>query len=70
MSATVDFNERPDYDDVIQQIADYTLNGEINSEEAWDTARYCLMDTLGCGLLALRFPECTRSPQPRVSIRQ
>jgi 2-methylcitrate dehydratase len=66
MSATVDFNERPDYDDVIQQIADYTLNGEINSEEAWDTARYCLMDTLGCGLLALRFPECTKHLGPIV----
>jgi 2-methylcitrate dehydratase len=66
MSATVDFNERPDYDDVLQKIADYTLNYQIDSEEAWDTARYCLMDTIGCGLLALRFPECTKHLGPIV----
>ena len=66
MSATYDLNERPDYDDVLQQIADYALNYRIESEEAWETARYCLMDTLGCGLLALRFPECTKHLGPLV----
>lgn len=66
MSATFDLNERPDYDDVLQQIADYALNYRIESEEAWETARYCLMDTLGCGLLALRFPECTKHLGPLV----
>ena len=66
MSATFDLNERPDYDEVLQKIADYTLNYQIKSEEAWKTARYCLMDTLGCGLLALRFPECTKHLGPLV----
>ncbi|MBO6813171.1 MULTISPECIES: 2-methylcitrate dehydratase [Marinobacter] len=66
MSATFDLNERPDYDEVLQQIADYVLTYEITSEEAWKTARYCLMDTLGCGLLALRFPECTKHLGPIV----
>lgn len=66
MSATFDLNERPDYDEVLQQIADYVLTYEITSEEAWSTARYCLMDTLGCGLLALRFPECTKHLGPIV----
>src|SRR5690606_5253296 len=66
MSATYDLNERQDYDDVLQQIADYALNYRIESEEAWETARYCLMDTLGCGLLALRFPECTKHLGPLV----
>ncbi|TGN41508.1 bifunctional 2-methylcitrate dehydratase/aconitate hydratase [Marinobacter confluentis] len=66
MSANADQNQRPDYDRVIQDIADYTLNYEITSEEAWETARYCLMDTLGCGLLALRFPECTKHLGPLV----
>ncbi len=66
MSATYDLNERPDYDDVLQQIADYALDYLIESEEAWETARYCLMDTLGCGLLALRFPECTKHLGPLV----
>ena len=66
MSATFDVNERPDYDDVLQQIADYVLNYEIDSDEAWNTARNCLIDTLGCGLLALRFPECTKHLGPMV----
>lgn len=66
MSATFDRNERPEYDDVLQKIADYVLTYEITSEEALKTARYCLMDTLGCGLLALRFPECTKHLGPIV----
>ncbi|MGO1501944.1 MAG: 2-methylcitrate dehydratase [Marinobacter sp.] len=66
MSATFDLNERPDYDDVLQRIADYVLTYRVESKEAWNTARNCLMDTLGCGLLALRFPECTKHLGPIV----
>ncbi|KZN14256.1 2-methylcitrate dehydratase [Marinomonas sp. TW1] len=66
MSANVDLNNRPDYDKVIQDIADYVLNYQVSSQEALDTARNCLMDTLGCGLLALRFPECTKHLGPIV----
>lgn len=66
MSATFDVNVRPDYDEVLQQIADYVLTYQIESDEAWDTARNCLIDTLGCGLLALRFPECTKHLGPLV----
>ncbi|NNA12212.1 2-methylcitrate dehydratase [Pseudomonas lundensis] len=66
MSANVDLNIRPDYDQVLQDIADYVLNYRITSPEALNTARYCLMDTLGCGLLALRFPECTKHLGPLV----
>ncbi|MEK1839808.1 MAG: bifunctional 2-methylcitrate dehydratase/aconitate hydratase, partial [Pseudomonas sp.] len=66
MSANVDLNNRPDYDTVLQDIADYVLNFKIESPEALDTARNCLMDTLGCGLLALRFPECTKHLGPIV----
>jgi 2-methylcitrate dehydratase len=66
MTTNADQNQRPDYDEVIQKIADYTLNYTIKSKEAWNTARYCLMDTLGCGLLALRFPECTKHLGPLV----
>ena len=60
MSSNADQNIRPDYDDVLQAIADYALGYRIKSKEAWNTARNCLIDTLGCGLLALRFPECTK----------
>ncbi|MGM0913976.1 MAG: bifunctional 2-methylcitrate dehydratase/aconitate hydratase [Pseudomonadota bacterium] len=64
--STVEANVRPDYDTELQKIADYVLNYRIESDEAWDTARHCLMDTLGCGLLALRFPECTKHLGPLV----
>ena len=67
MSANVDLANRPDYDAVIQDIADYVINYQIQSTEAMTTARHCLMDTLGCGLLALRFPECTKHLGPMVA---
>lgn len=58
---------RPEPDALLQQIADYTLatNG-ITSDEAFDTARLCLMDTLGCGLLALSYPACKKLLGPSV----
>jgi 2-methylcitrate dehydratase len=58
MSGNVETNVRPDPDEVLVKITDYVLNKEINSSEAISTARYCLMDTLGCGLLALTFSDC------------
>lgn len=66
MSANVDLNTRPDYDIELQRVADYVLDYRVESQEALDTARNCLMDTLGCGLLALRFPECTKHLGPLV----
>jgi len=47
MSATFDFNETPDYDEILQTIADYVLNSKDKSDEAWTTARHCLMEHLG-----------------------
>ncbi len=66
MSGLVEENIKPDYDSVLQDIADYVLDYEIESEEAYQTARYCLMDTLGCGMLALNFKECTKLLGPIV----
>ncbi|CRI56339.1 2-methylcitrate dehydratase [Pseudomonas sp. CCOS 191] len=66
MSANTEFNTRPDYDQVLQTLADYVLGYRVESPEALNTARHCLMDTLGCGLLALRFPECTKHLGPLV----
>ncbi|GGY82659.1 bifunctional 2-methylcitrate dehydratase/aconitate hydratase [Marinobacter zhanjiangensis] len=66
MTANADQNERPDYDELLKQIADYVLDTPIDSDQAWTTARHCLMDTLGCGLLALRYPECTKHLGPLV----
>lgn len=66
MSANVDLNNRPAPDQVLVDIANYVCDYTVNSSEAYDTARNCLMDTLGCGLLALRFPECTKLLGPLV----
>ena len=58
---------RPEPDAILQQIADYVLEVErITSDEALDTARLCLMDALGCGLLALNYPDCTKLLGPIV----
>jgi 2-methylcitrate dehydratase len=62
----VEDNIKPDYDQVITDIADYVLNKKIDSALAYETARLCLMDTLGCGMLALNFPECTKLMGPVV----
>lgn len=62
----VEDNVKPDYDQVIIDIADYVLNKEIDSVSAFETARLCLMDTLGCGILALNFSECTKLLGPVV----
>ncbi len=52
-------NLRPEPDRVLADIADYVLDYRIDSELALDTARHCLIDTLGCGLEALAYPACT-----------
>ena len=66
MSTNVELNNRPEPDKVLIDIANYVCDQEINSVEAYDTARNCLMDTLGCGMLALSFPECTKLLGPLV----
>ena len=59
-------NIRPAPDAIMVNIADYAAKYVPESKEAIDTARYCFMDTLGCALLALRFPECTKHLGPIV----
>jgi 2-methylcitrate dehydratase len=53
-------NVRPKPDKVLTDIADYVSGHSISSKEAYDTARLCLMDTLGCGLESLEYPACTK----------
>jgi 2-methylcitrate dehydratase len=58
---------RREPDPLLQQIADYVLDlDRITSDDAIDTARLCLMDTLGCGLLALNYPACVKMLGPVV----
>jgi 2-methylcitrate dehydratase len=65
MSAHIS-NVRPDPDKVLVDIADYVLNYRIDSKLAWETAKNCLIDTLGCGLEALEYPACTKLLGPIV----
>src|SRR5271163_3415519 len=58
--------ERPPYDQVLVDIADYVCSYTIESELAFATARNCLIDTLGCGLEALEYPACTKLLGPVV----
>src|SRR5713101_5268591 len=59
-------NVRPKPDKVLVDIADYVSQYEIGSAEAYNTARLCLMDTLGCGLESLEYPACTKLLGPVV----
>ena len=65
MSASIS-NVRPKPDKVLVDIADYVTKYKIKSREAYETARYCLMDTLGCGFEALEYPACTKLLGPVV----
>ncbi|MHC8943531.1 2-methylcitrate dehydratase [Advenella incenata] len=59
-------NVRPEPDQVLVDIVDYVLNYEISSDVAYETARNCLIDTLGCGLEALEYPACRKLLGPIV----
>jgi 2-methylcitrate dehydratase len=67
MSVTsASLNVRPPFDPLLAAIVDYVMDFPAENAEARDTARHCLMDTLGCGLLALNYPACTRLLGPVV----
>lgn len=66
MSHDIRSAERPAPDPVLVAIAEYALSYEIRSELAYETAAYCLMDTLACGFQALQYPACTKLLGPVV----
>ena len=66
MSHDIKSAERPAPDHVLTAIADYALSYEIDSALAYETAGYCLMDTLACGFQALKYPACTKLMGPVV----
>src|SRR5215208_4130626 len=59
-------NVRPKPDKVLSLIADYVSGFSVKSPQAYETARYCLIDTLGCGFEALEYPACTKLLGPIV----
>ncbi|NDK98570.1 bifunctional 2-methylcitrate dehydratase/aconitate hydratase [Photorhabdus bodei] len=65
MSTSVASNH-PEYDQVIVDIVDYVMEYAITSSVAYETAYYCFLDTLGCGLEALEYPACKKLLGPIV----
>jgi 2-methylcitrate dehydratase len=59
-------NIRPEPDPLLAKLADYAAHYLPQSAEAFATARYNLLDSLGCGVLALRYPECAKRLGPIV----
>jgi 2-methylcitrate dehydratase len=66
MSQDIRSAERPAPDHILTAIADYALSFTIDSALAYETAAYCLMDTLACGFQALKYPACTKLMGPVV----
>jgi 2-methylcitrate dehydratase len=68
MSSATDHRSasRPEPDRLLVEIADYVCDYEVESDAAWQTAHYCLKDSLACALLALRHPECVKLLGPSV----
>jgi len=66
MSSSHNLSTHPDYDAVLVDIVDYVMQYEITSKVAFETAHYCLLDTLGCGLEALEYPACKKLMGPIV----
>ena len=58
--------QRPPPERILVDIADYVAHFAIDSPDAYETARFCLMDSLGCGFLALKYPACTKLLGPLV----
>jgi 2-methylcitrate dehydratase len=58
--------KRPDPDQPMVDIANYVLDDAIESAEAYDTARYMLLDSLATAMMAMKFPECVKHLGPIV----
>lgn len=67
-----DVNEKPDFDQVIQDISDYVADYDVEDDISYETARYCLMDALACGLLALPFEDAQQviDPLPGIGVEE
>src|SRR6202522_927093 len=66
MSHDMKSAERPAPDHLLAAIADYALSYQVKSDLAYETAGYCLMDTLACRFQALKYPACTKLMGPVV----
>src|SRR5579862_9497456 len=66
MNRNTDNNLQTEIDSLLQTITEYVINPPLLSPLAYHTARYCLMDAIGCALLALQYPACYKLLGPIV----
>ena len=66
MSSSPKLNARPRFDSLLAGISDYVVRGVGQDAKAYEMARYCLMDALGCAFQALGTPECVKLLGPHV----
>lgn len=59
-------SSEPRTDRVLSQIAEYVTRKKIARKSAYEMARYCLLDSLACGLEAPAHPDCARLLGPVV----
>jgi len=57
---------RPPPDAEMTQVADYVVQPGVGSREAFETARFMLLDSLACAALAMDHDECVRHLGPLV----
>lgn len=67
MGINIEINSKPPVDMVISDIAQYVNDAHSFSKLANETAHYCLLDSIGCGLMALKYPEAVKMLGPVVS---
>ena len=58
--------QRPPFDALLTEIARYARDAVIDSDIAYDTARYCFQDSLACAFQALDYPACAKLLGPVV----
>ncbi|WP_104640747.1 2-methylcitrate dehydratase [Helicobacter bizzozeronii] len=58
--------KRPEFDPLLSEIAHYVVDHPITSPIAYQSARLCLLDSIACALMALKYPECTKLLGPSV----
>jgi 2-methylcitrate dehydratase len=66
MSHAITANPDVRCDEIVSEIAAYAARTDAGSDEAVETARYALLDAIGCGLVALDYPQCTKLLGPIV----
>jgi 2-methylcitrate dehydratase len=60
-------NVKTQPDEALVTIAEYASEPLNASKEAYQTACFCLADSLGCAILALKYPQCTKLLGPVVA---